>query len=175
VNIRNAFIASVLAFALAAGNAYAFSIVDSGPGRDSGGSNLDYDYTHQWLAQQFTLDQAYRVTSVEGWIGAWIPGTVMLALYTDTPLGPGNELFASSFNVDTRLNAWHGVSGLAWDLSAGSYWAAFEVRDGQSMRGYIGGEPLYAVGRAAYSRNYGKNWTEIGGSSLPLRIEGILV
>lgn len=170
MKIKNVVVASSLM--LAVGSAQAFWIVDSGAGRQNGGAVLDN--SRQWLAQEFTLDQAYRVTNIEGWMGASVPGTVTLALYTDTAFRPGSELYSAEFSVEGRLNDWYGASDLSWDLSAGSYWAAFEVRDGQSMWGYMGGEPPHIVGANAWSYNHGASWIDGGSNSLGLRVGGIL-
>lgn len=149
--------------------ATAATIIDSGPGSQTGGYNLDFQ--DQWLAQQFTTSQAYQISGIEGWMGAYVPGDVTLALYSDVSGRPGEELFTSVFNVDGRLNDWYGATDLFWNLDVGTYWAAFEVRSGQGMRGYMGGGPTYQVGYGAW-RGPGGNWAIMSSDSLGLRVYG---
>jgi hypothetical protein len=132
----------------------------------NGGLNLD---SSQWLAQQFSLDRAYTVTGVEGWMAAYVPGLVTLVLYTDQTSLPGRELFSSSFTVQDRPNAWNGIHGMSFQLDAGTYWAAFQVDDSSDMRGYMGGDALYQLGNYAYGRG---NWLAQSNQGLGLRIDG---
>jgi len=68
-------------------------------------------------------------------------GTGTIALYSDGGETPGTEMFSTKFSAPStdREPDWYGVSGLAWDLSAGTYWVAFEVRSGDTL---IGGMPF---------------------------------
>jgi len=124
----------------------------------------------QWLAQQFTLNNAYSVSSVQGWMGAYVPGLVTLVVYTDQSSSPGVELFSSVFSVQDRLNSWNGVQDMSLQLNAGTYWAAFEVGDIDGMRGYMGGDALYQVGSFAYG--HGNSWATQSNQGLGLRVEG---
>lgn len=138
-------------------------IVDSGPGRSSGGLSLG----GQWLAQQFTTTSNYRISGIQGWIGGF--GDATAALYMSGPSGPITELFSSVILVSGG-NDWHGVDGLSFDLGAGTYWLAFEVRSGQQMRGYMGGEPTYQLGNWAYGG--GGNWNMQSVHGLGIRLFG---
>jgi hypothetical protein len=114
-------------------------IVDTGAGTSSvvGGLILG-EYTGagitQWLAGQFTTASRYTLVSVEGWISLSEPGTFgTVAIYSDSGGLPGTELFSSTFEGAGFDPQWLGVTGRAWDLAPGTYWAAFEVRLGQTL------------------------------------------
>lgn len=152
-----------------ANGASAGMIVDSGPGRDAGGINVD---SSQWLAQEFTLNQSYELHSIQGWIGNYVPGEVTLVLYENDSQGLTNPFFSAKFSFDERLNNWHGVDGLALTLNAGTYWAAFEVLGASTFRGYMGGESVYQVGKYAYTRDGGVHWSQQSNQGLGIRIDG---
>ncbi|OHB76968.1 MAG: hypothetical protein A2Z25_02690 [Planctomycetes bacterium RBG_16_55_9] len=88
----------------------------------------------QWLAGEFTLGQAYKVTDVVGWMYEdMAAGDMTVAIYGDGGDVPdaSSELYSQTFYVDIpdgTLNAWVGAEGVSWDLGPGTYWAAFEVR-----------------------------------------------
>ncbi|MCA9432219.1 MAG: hypothetical protein KC940_17035, partial [Candidatus Omnitrophica bacterium] len=110
-------------------------IVDTGqpPPSFSGGTL----YSGQWLAAEFTLSQEYSITGVEGWMWKNFSGLMTLAIYTDGGSTPGTELFSTVFTADLPMTGsanagWVGAHGLNWALGPGTYWAAFEVRTGQT-------------------------------------------
>jgi hypothetical protein len=119
---------------------HAAYIVDTGPGNTTytSGSLLDGS---QWLAGRFTTNQSYTITDVQGWIGgpSFGGGTATLAIYSNDAANlPGTELYSARFNVPSSPLAawygdWYGANGLSWALDAGTYWVAFEVRDGDSL------------------------------------------
>ena len=162
-------VAATLSLVTLSVNAAGF-IVDSGLGLASGGLNVD---SSQWMAQQFTLNQSYELHSIEGWIGDYVPGVLTLVIYGNDSQGPTNKFLSAEFSFDERLNNWHGVNGLALNLDAGTYWAAFEVLGSSTFRGYMGGDATYQLGNFASSRD-GINWNQQGNQGLGLRIAGEL-
>lgn len=118
----------------AAASANASIIVNTGPGlgSNSGGTSLN---DGQFLAGQFSLAEQLTITSIEGWIGG-SGGAGTLVLYGNNGGVPGIELFSSAF-VGGFPDDWYGANGLSWLLDAGTYWAAFEVRVGDTFSGYM--------------------------------------
>jgi hypothetical protein len=110
-------------------------IVDTGePPDDSSGWSLDFG---QNLAGEFTLGQTFTVTDVVGWMFEVVAGDMTVAIYGDGGDVPdtSSELYSQTFNADIpdgALNAWVGAEGVSWDLGPGTYWAAFEVRTGNT-------------------------------------------
>lgn len=113
---------------------YADTIVDTGPGPvESSGLSLEQN---QWLAAEFTITEFVTISSVEGWINVSTSGNLDIAIYTDGGDIPGLELFRAFGNLGTGSPAtWRGLSGLTWNLSAGTYWVAFEVMSSSSFVG----------------------------------------
>ena len=110
---------------VAAAPAHSAPIVDTGdPVANHYYGIADFYY----YAGQFSTTQAYRVTSVEAYLGS-IPGyppaggTFMFTLFANDNGLPGTLLFsrAVSLGDDTPIG-WHGPSGLDWLLPAGTYW-----------------------------------------------------
>ena len=113
--------------------ASAVLIVDTGdPGQVQEGFTVS---GIQWLAGEITLGQDYTITGIEGWMFEVDSGDMTIALYSDGGNVPGTELFSSTFLADgpdidpTFHSIWLGIHGLSWDVAAGTYWVAFEVRD----------------------------------------------
>jgi len=113
-------------------NVSAAYIVDTGPGRPA--LLLSQE---QWLAAEFTLDQAYTITGIEGWL-QYFAGTSSsfapfdISIYADGGDIPdaGNRIFNAIFStgVPPQPVDWYGrAGGLSLDLSAGTYWLAFEM------------------------------------------------
>ena len=124
--------------ALFANVSHAAVIVDTGPGVPGvvGGYTILNDGTvAQYGAIRFTTDQDWIVTDIEGWISRAAAGeTGTVAIYDTDGMTPTDELYASAFEgVGGDQAEWEGATALSWFLPAGTYFAAFEVREGQSM------------------------------------------
>jgi hypothetical protein len=113
-----------LALTLAVDQADATLVVNTGTPNGADALALD---ASNWLAGQFSLANAMTVTAISGYLDQRNQGdTFTVALYDDAANLPGTELFSGqAAYVDT---GWNGLSGLSWDLAAGTYWAALEVR-----------------------------------------------
>lgn len=129
----------------------------------------------QSVALQFTLNGSAKITSADGYLWSGIaPGTLTLALYSDANGLPGAELFSQQFGVPFTGSGsaanWFGVSGVNWDVAQGKYWAAFEVRSGQSFYGAL---EIPAPTRlpAVVKNDYFTVWN-IGGTGGGLRVAG---
>ena len=126
-------------------SANASFIVDTGEGA-GGGTAVS---NGQFIAGQFTTVSSYTISSVEGWMAdstAGAFGTVVI--YENEGGLPGTELYSAVFEGAGSNAQWLGADSLSWSLSAGTYWAAFEVRDGQNLNA------LMPVGVASPLANY---------------------
>jgi hypothetical protein len=121
---------------LAGGSAQASSIiVDTGPG----GGDINSLSPTQWLAGEFTIDQDYRITGIQGWIAYLNPTSfapISIVLYGDGGDVPdiGTVFFDRRFGLGASGSAvtadWRGFATLTnheFDLVAGTYWVAFEA------------------------------------------------
>lgn len=125
-----AFTVCTLFTLLIAPRAFAGLIVDTGVPAGSSVFSLAPD---QFLAAEFTTVEDWLVNGVEGWLTTAAGGPEgTVALYTDGGDVPGTELFSSIF-MGKQVPSWQGATGLSWLLPAGTYWAAFEVRQGQTL------------------------------------------
>lgn len=110
--------------------AHAVTLVDTGTptaGRAILGSG-------QQLAGRFTLAAPTTITAFDGYFVPTFPSFVTARLYSggDTP-DEANLLFIAPF-ISSGVEGWSGVSQLAWAVSPGDYWLAFEGNDRSLMR-----------------------------------------
>ena len=97
-------------------------VVDTGPG--GGTHSLTPE---RWLAAQFTLDQAYTISSVRGWIAYTGPGyfaPIAVVIYGDGGDVPDTaEKFVDQqfgIGLDPLTSDWRGLGGLELHLAAGA-------------------------------------------------------
>lgn len=110
------------------------TVVDTGPGPQSGGGPSLFTFPsggYQWLATRFSVTESVIVKSVEGWITETPNGGVLVVgVYSDGGLsGPASALFSGTavLGVSEYLADWEGLTGLAWAMEPGTYWAVFEA------------------------------------------------
>ncbi len=164
-------VAAVLFFS---SNSYAGFIVDTGPGSSSG-TNWSL-FSSQSLAAEFTVASNTTITDIEGWMANTNGGTGTIALYSDGGNLPGTELFSSGFTSSTLSSAaWSGVSGLSWNVAAGTYWVAFEVRPGDALEGAMPGASASPLLNEAFNTGYGTSWSEYDGLDIGVRISAVPV
>lgn len=167
---------AVISLCMAA-SAHAFYVVDTGPGfADGYGWSLD-NSNPQWLAGKFSLNQAYTLTSVEGWIGVVTggydypnTGTARISIYGDGGQLPNvlDLIYSQEFYVGVTDQSWQGIFGLDWDLGPGSYWVAFENPLGSPLYGHMPGASDNPLGDEAYT--YSGGWSEYDDLDLGVRI-----
>ena len=160
-------------------SAIAATIVNTGPGADSNywvlaGASVLPPFG-QFLAAEFSIGSSTTVTDIEGWMSSNPSGADgTIAIYSDGGDVPGAELYATTFfGTGSQDSSWVGASGLSWDLAAGTYWVAFEVRDGQTLETSMpspSSSPL--LNEAATSRDTG-NWIGFDGLDLGVRISAV--
>lgn len=130
------------------GVSFATTIVDTGPATPANPA----DFTvggHR--AGQFVLGGATTITSVERWTAVTTGGDAFFGIHTDAAGLPGEAiegLFAP-LSVAVGGNAWVGVSGLNWELPAGTYWLRFSIWFGGDLGPARFAAPFCAVGDTA--------------------------
>ncbi len=155
-----------LALAIAMPSAAA-TIVDTGaPPTDVFNYILD---SSQWLAGKFSTGAA-TITDVLGFIHGNAGGTFHVALYTSFGATPGDELFSTTATF-SGTEGFEGASGLNWTVASGDYFAAFEVRPGDTlvgrMRFYDTPNPL-----SYYAYSYEGSYLNMGAEAFGVRVLG---
>jgi hypothetical protein len=136
-------------------SSFAGVIVDTGAGSVPYGSGFALVPT-QWLANSFTLAQRETITGVNGWIGG-TTGNLQIAIRSAVNGLPGQVLYTADATPELSfVNAWVGASGLDWTLDAGTYFLAFQVPDGYTYRGGMGGNIPSPSGTEAFTDELGK-------------------
>ncbi len=112
-------------------------ILDTGATPGLAGYGL---FSRQWLAAEFSIDEDMVITDVEGWLNGdfnSIGKTFTTAVYTIGSTGPDLEIYSTQVSVDRSAQGWSGATGISWHLEAASYWATFEVREGDNLEGFL--------------------------------------
>ena len=163
------------------------SIIDTGTPDGTGSANLIGQYGgyiyERSEAGQFTLSQGYTITAVSGFMAnyAGYGGTVDAVIYGST-LQDGsvpvpdinNKFWSGTFSADSpTTSSWLGISGLDWNLGAGTYWLAFEPQ-GSTFYGWmptVAPNPLanYTTGINSGTSNY----STAGVPGVGIRIDGV--
>jgi len=156
------------------GTAQAVVIVDTAPGPSTEGWTLNGT---QWLAGEFLLSEGYTITSVEGFMWGSTDGTPTLTavIYGDNYGVPGTQLYSGKFSTGYDSGGdgdWYGVSNQSWFLSSGVYWAAFEVRLGDTYDGACPWTATNPLPNEAFASTPNFNWNAIYGLNLGIRISG---
>jgi len=155
--MRKTLILSAAMLAMAPLTANAVLIVDTGTsGVIDPNTNWSLD-SGQFLAGEFTIFDAATISSIEGWIGFSNLGSLSTVIYGESAGLPGAELFSGAF-TSTGGESWQGLAGLSWDLLAGTYFVAFEVRGGQTFTGSLPDTALSRLNGYAFNEGSGSSW-----------------
>lgn len=127
------FIVGIMTLTMA-GVASAIEIVNTGtPVNSTKNWGFDYYYANMALGGQFTLDQGYTITDIEGYMKG-STGSLTAVIYDNLfwppefiVAHPGYLLFEQRVTPGSTNAGWYGASGLDWHLDAGTYWAVFEI------------------------------------------------
>lgn len=151
-------------------------IIDTGS--NSAGTSWTFDYT-QGFAGEFSVGSAYTVHSIEGFFGnqGGGAGNVTISIHADGGNIPGNVLFSAPMSLAANVAPdWYGLSGLGWNIGAGTYWVSFvtDLEISGSMPGNAP-DPLDEYGQ--YS---GQAWLDLGENyfdylELGIRMDGTQV
>lgn len=173
------------------GIASADYIVNTGEGTsDTSLSLYRGDYGFQYQGGQFTIAAGYKanITSVEGYmygVDSQTSPDLTIAIYGNESYthpypsvekerpDTSNEIYTMSF-IGPNINEgkdWYGLDSLSWDLDAGTYWVAFEVRVGQTFNGSMPINVANPIPNAYYA-NGNPDWYYNLYSDIGFRIEG---
>lgn|SRR3989338_2678837 len=149
--------------------AQAFYVIDTGADPEIG-ILLNGDYG---IAMQFSMGQAYTITSIESVIYNWGDGTMSLAVYGDDADSPdfANELFRQNIFIPAGEHVWRGATGLNLDLDAGTYWASYEAFSGEFV-GSLSDGAITPVDRYVFIYTHAYDYAELP-ADLTLRIEAL--
>lgn len=132
--------AVLLAGGFLPGLAQASYVLDTGV-PDNTGFPLSLDGT-DFAAAEFNLGAGQSIGSIQGWITAGNSGaagdTFTIALYAADGSGglPGTQVWSGQATY--TADGWNGLSNIGLSgLSAGNYWAAFEVGSTDSTAGLL--------------------------------------
>jgi hypothetical protein len=149
---------------LANAGSLAVPVVDTGaPGNTwgtifVGGGGQDGEIS-QWLSGRFTLNQAYDIYEMQGYLNVNVQGDIRIAIYSDSIGGPADTpLFSNTFlSRDSGFYGWQGTIGYAGHLDPGTYWISFEAPDNSLFQGGMGMESLSSpvMDAEAYKANMG--------------------
>lgn len=141
------------------GQAHAGMIVDTGT--PTGGPDWSF-YAGQYFAGKFSVSGPDTITSVEGYFSNHYgtTGNVAIALHSDTGNIPGGILCSTNLPVfQATALGWHGVFGLHWAVTHGTYWMSF--KPDSHVSGSMPGHAPNPLGECAQgSGNY--NWQDHG-------------
>jgi hypothetical protein len=159
---------------------YADVLVDSGPFSELHHYISLYDERpaqqfFQYVAGQFTLNQSFNISSVEGYM---IPphGGVVLKLYRDAAGLSGNQLFSDTFQFPPSSDPLWEVAGpaLNWSAPAGTYWLSFEPTAGSDF-GSMPGVVAHPLAAYATLSNNARSWTRADNIQVGFRVNGTFV
>ena len=143
--------------------AYSAFLVDTGPGPDPFPGTPWVFNGSEKFAGQFQLAENSTVNSIEAWMGINGFGTGFsfnVLIYSDIGGLPGNALFSDTAFAPAPANipagetygfGWYGNNLLNWDLTAGTYWVAFEGSNSEELHALTPGISLDPL--ASYARN----------------------
>ncbi|MDH5513169.1 MAG: hypothetical protein OEY27_08160, partial [Gammaproteobacteria bacterium] len=168
------------------GAVYSASIVDTGPGSgpDPYSGNVWVFPADGILAGQFSILEGTRITSAEGWFGVSDTGLDFdILIYDQSTSGlPGSVLFSGSAFAPPQSPTgdemfvfdWFGLSGLNWELPAGTYWIAYQVSDplNPDLAVMPGPSPNPLIHYAENRSSTSYEWEYADWLNLGVRIEG---
>lgn len=113
----------------------------------------------QYFGGEFTISDAYTITSVESFFLIVSGGDVDISIHADGGNVPGTELFSTTVQFSTTSDyEWLGAFGLAWDVDPGTYWLSFVPQ-----AGVRGANPGYAPNPLdEYAQGSNGGWTDNG-------------
>lgn len=123
---------AALAAALTCAGAQATTIVDTGPGQDSGGNwSLfnGFEGTYQHLGATFDVTSATSIGSIEGWIEVYANGGG-LEIRLHGGDSPNAALLYDTQVTPATGSGWRGATGLDWAVTPGTYTVVFFAQPG---------------------------------------------
>jgi len=110
--------------------------------------------SNQWLAAEFTVNNSYTLTDIQGFMFINSGGDFNISLYGSSV--NGDRMFSAIVDAQPSYTDWLGLSDLDWEVSPGTYWVAFETTNTGFEAGMPWGAPN-SSGNETYTWN-GKYW-----------------
>lgn len=129
----------------------------------SGGITLcnNGSWCQQSVALRVMFDSSVTIESIESWLYVSNQGDLTISLYNEIDGLPSSLVNSTILNVNSFNKGWYQTNQLLWNVAAGNYWAAFEVKSGQGFFGALE-FPAPIQLTAAVLNNYYTTWTNIG-------------
>ncbi|MDH5445946.1 MAG: hypothetical protein OEY52_10335 [Gammaproteobacteria bacterium] len=158
----------------------AVTVIDTGEGGTGYAATGLGGIPNQSTAAEFTLDMAYIITDIEGWMRTFTGNQATIVIYSDAGEIPGIEIYSGTFDAYQTNYSWQGAHNLDWLLAAGTYWVSFEVREFDNLFaglpvGIGGNGPPNPLGNEAYYTPSNGRWVELDNLDFAVRIQGIPV
>lgn len=148
---------------------------------DYSGSSLTLN-SGQWLAAEFTTAGATTIDGVSGYLddtGIYQAGaTFTISIYDNNSANNTPALNSEEYFQQATFNqtGWNGLTGLNWQLGAGSYWVAFEVGSNSDYDTFNGIMPTTASNTTLpIAMDYGNYYTSILGGDFGVQITAVPV
>ncbi len=169
----------------AMGSAQAALIVDTGepynPGSGSAIVGQSSGFQYQYLANSFTVNQAYRIQSITTHLQFAAPffnqpGSYAFAVYSDSDGLPGARLFTwtDGFVGANEPGGWRGATSLDWYIDAGRYWVALEGPN-SALVAIASGPGVPLNGTSAYKFGGTGAWGLNASAAYSLRVDAVSV
>ncbi|MCP4109627.1 MAG: hypothetical protein GY749_29590 [Desulfobacteraceae bacterium] len=139
-------IATLIILIVSMGTAYAGTVydIDTGEPRDTTILKT-LTYSSSWnkgLAAKFIYYEAHKITDIKGYFSTSKGGWLTSVIYTGGEDEPDTSSEMSfRFYIPQNSKGWYGPTITYLNLSAGTYWIAFEVRDGDNFDGGMTMDP----------------------------------
>jgi len=152
------------------GTANAATIVDTGWVDNS----WSVTFNPYKFAAEFAISDDYTITSMETFLNSKSAGsTATVVLYEDGGSTPGGELYSGQATFESG-NSWDGIYNTSWKLDAGTYWASFEIRPGDTLMGSLTTHPPSPLGNEVWGFGNDSDWNTTRDYDITVRIMGDL-
>lgn len=106
-------------------------IIDSGT-PNNGYTVIENDSSgYKSLGFRVSFTESQSITSIRSYFNSGDINTATLSLFTDNAGTIDNQLYSQSFTLPAmNTDAWAGLSGVYWQVTAGNYWVTYEANQG---------------------------------------------
>ena len=106
-------------------------IIDSGT-PNNGYTVIENDSSeYKSLGIRVSFTESQSITSIRSYFNSGDINTATLSLFTDNAGTIDNQLYSQSFSFPAmNTDAWAGLSGVYWQVTAGNYWVTYEANQG---------------------------------------------
>jgi ubiquitin len=146
-------------------------IIDSGT-PNNGYTVIENDSSgYKSLGIRVSFTESQSITSIRSYFNSGDINTATLSLFTDNAGTIDNQLYSQSFSFPgMNTDAWAGLSGVYWQVTAGNYWVTYEANQGAGSI-YMSSTSFPFV----YKNDPSSGWISDGSNPLSLVISGYSV